>query len=43
MEGPAAVDFHFAQSYCHEFMDAARRLAETEPEINIREIMVKET
>ena len=37
-----AVDFHFAQSYCHEFMEAARRLAETEPEITIREIMVKE-
>lgn len=37
-----AVDFHFAQDYCHEFMDAARRLAETEPEINIREVMVKE-
>jgi quinol monooxygenase YgiN len=38
----AAVDFHFAQSYCHEFMDAARRLAETEPDLTIREIMVKE-
>ena len=38
----AAVDFHFAQSYCHEFMEAARRLAETEPDLTIREIMVKE-
>jgi|GEM_PF-3176319 len=38
----AAVDFHFAQSYCHEFMEAARRLAETEPEIAIREVVVKE-
>lgn len=36
----AAVDFHFAQDYCHEFMEAARRLAEAEPEIAIREIMV---
>jgi len=38
----AAVDFHFAQSYCLEFMEAARRLAETAPEISIREVMVKE-
>ena len=38
-----AVDFHFAQDYCHEFMEAARRLAEGEPEIAIREIMVKQT
>ncbi|MBX3445391.1 MAG: antibiotic biosynthesis monooxygenase [Parvibaculaceae bacterium] len=38
----AAVDFHFAQDYCHEFMKAARRLAEGEPEITIREIMVKQ-
>ena len=38
----AAVEFHFARDYCHEFMDAARRLAETEPEINVREVMVKE-
>lgn len=38
----AAVDFHFAQAYCHEFMEAARRLAETEPDLTIREIMVKE-
>lgn len=36
----AAVDFHFAQAYCHEFMEAARRLAEAEPDIAIREIMV---
>ena len=38
----AAVDFHFAQSYCHEFMEATRRLAEMEPEIAIREVTVKE-
>ncbi|MBX3493803.1 MAG: antibiotic biosynthesis monooxygenase [Parvibaculum sp.] len=38
----AAVDFHFAQTYCHEFMEAARALAETPPEISIREVMVKE-
>ncbi|MEQ8266911.1 MAG: putative quinol monooxygenase [Parvibaculum sp.] len=38
----AAVDFHFAQSYCLEFMEAARRLAETPPEISIREVVVKE-
>lgn len=37
----AAVEFHFARDYCHEFMEAARRLAETEPQINIREVMVK--
>jgi quinol monooxygenase YgiN len=37
----AAVDFHFAQGYCHDFMEAARRLAEAEPELTIREIMVK--
>ncbi|MEQ8282151.1 MAG: putative quinol monooxygenase [Parvibaculum sp.] len=38
----AAVDFHFAQDYCHEFMEAARALAETPPEISVREVMVKE-
>ncbi|MDP2123199.1 MAG: putative quinol monooxygenase [Parvibaculum sp.] len=38
----AAVDFHFAQDYCHEFMEAARRLAVVPPEISIREVMVKE-
>lgn len=38
----AAVDFHFAQGYCLEFMEAARRLAETPPEISIREVVVKE-
>lgn len=38
----SAVDFHFAQSYCHEFMEAARRLSETEPEIAIHEVVVKE-
>lgn len=38
----AAVDFHFAQTYCHEFMEAARCLAEMEPEIAIREVTVKE-
>ncbi len=37
-----AVDFHFAQDYCHEFMEAARALAETPPEISVREVMVKE-
>jgi hypothetical protein len=26
----------------HEFMDAARRLSETEPEITIRDVTVKE-
>lgn len=34
-----AVDFHFAQPYCHEFMAAARELADAEPEITIREIV----
>ena len=38
----AAVDFHFAQTYCHEFMAAARALAETPPVITIREVVVKE-
>jgi len=38
----AAVDFHFAQTYCHEFMAAARALAETPPDITIREFVVKE-
>lgn len=38
-----AVDFRFAQDYCHEFMAAARRLAEAEPEIAIREIVVNRT
>ncbi|GMV61921.1 MAG: hypothetical protein AMXMBFR74_10900 [Parvibaculum sp.] len=38
----AAVDFHFAQTYCHEFMEATRRLAEMEPEIAIRDVTVKE-
>lgn len=38
----AAVDFHFAQDYCLEFIEAARRLAEAPPEISIREVMVKE-
>jgi quinol monooxygenase YgiN len=38
----AAVDFHFTKTYCHEFMDAARRLSETEPEITIRDVTVKE-
>ena len=37
-----AVDFHFAQAYCHEFMEAARLLAEAAPEISIREVVVKE-
>ncbi|MBX3509202.1 MAG: antibiotic biosynthesis monooxygenase [Parvibaculum sp.] len=35
-----AVDFHFAQAYCHEFMAAARELAEAPPDIAIREIVV---
>lgn len=38
----AAVDFHFAQSYCLDFMREARRLAETPPDISIREVVVKE-
>ncbi len=38
----AAVDFHFAQDYCLEFMTEARRLAEAAPEISIREVVVKE-
>ncbi len=38
--GRAAGDFHFAPAHCHEFMEAAGRLAEAEPEIAIREIMV---
>ncbi|MEX1153371.1 putative quinol monooxygenase [Parvibaculum sp.] len=38
----AAVDFHFTQAYCLEFIEAARKLAETPPEISIREVMVKE-
>lgn len=38
----AAVDFHFAQAYCLEFMEAARLLAEGAPEISIREVVVKE-
>ncbi len=34
----AAVDFHFAQPYCREFMTQARALASTPPEIKIRNV-----
>lgn len=34
----AAVDFHFAQTYCHEFMEAAGRLASNAPQVTIHQI-----
>lgn len=37
----AAVDFHFAQSYCLEFMEAAGRLASNAPQVNIHPVIDK--
>ena len=34
----AAVDFHFAQSYCHEFMEAAGRLSNEPPQVKIHHV-----
>jgi len=34
----AAVDFHFAQSYCHEFMEAAGRLSNKPPQVKIHHV-----
>ena len=38
-----AVDFHFEQSYCHEFMAAAARLSSTKPVVTIREVTKTQT
>jgi quinol monooxygenase YgiN len=34
----AAVDFHFAQDYCLEFMAAAGELSSTPPKVNIHQV-----
>ncbi|MEQ9520483.1 MAG: putative quinol monooxygenase [Parvibaculum sp.] len=34
----AAVDFHFQQTYCHEFMEAANRLSSSKPIVTIRHV-----
>ncbi|WOF75603.1 putative quinol monooxygenase [Parvibaculaceae bacterium PLY_AMNH_Bact1] len=34
----AAVDFHFAQAYCLEFMTAAGELSSTPPKVNIHQV-----
>jgi len=34
----AAVDFHFAQAYCLEFMAAAGELSSTPPKVNIHQV-----
>ena len=34
----AAVDFHFSQDYCLEFMAAAGELSATPPKVNIHQI-----
>lgn len=34
----AAVDFHFAQTYCHEFMEAATQLASNTPNVTLRHV-----
>ncbi len=34
----AAVDFHFAQDYCLEFMAAAGELSSTPPKVNIHHV-----
>lgn len=39
----AAVDFHFAQGYCHEFMEAAGRLSSTKPRVTIHKIAETQT
>lgn len=36
-----AVDFHFKQSYCLEFVKALRKLTDGEPEMHIRTIVEK--
>jgi quinol monooxygenase YgiN len=38
----AAVEFHFAQSYSLEFIEAARKLATSAPDVTVREVMVNE-
>ena len=37
----AAVDFHFAQPYCLDFITKARALASTPPEIKIHPVISK--
>ena len=37
----AAVDFHFAQPYCLNFITQARALASTPPEIKIHPVIAK--
>ncbi len=37
----AAVDFHFAQSYCHEFVKRLRTLTEGEADMKIRTVAPK--
>ena len=39
----AAVDFHFQQTYSHEFMEAAGRLSSTKPVVTIRQVTGTET
>ncbi len=35
----AAIDFHFAQPYCLEFIAKARALSSSPPEIRIRPVV----
>lgn len=37
----AAVDFHFAQGYCHEFVKRLRSLTEGEADMKIRTVAPK--